>query len=307
MRIRSASLFAFAVLAVQGQDMTSRLPLGGFVYDAGARSLRALSGIPGSAYAGPSVAAGLDVAWASGFGAAVGVREGATVVLTSLQTLQPKEHSVPGLLTAKRVAWSARGTVAALYDGGSVQRLTVSSQVSAGPAVPVGFLGDVTALAVDDSGAIAIAAGGSVHLLQDSAVKEVASGLEGLLAISFGKNQVLYAGHANGIAEIRTDGSSKAVRQIVEGRAVTALAADRKAGRLFGIDAAARRVLVIDSAGTLVGELTLDREPTTLEVLQPDSVLLLNGIEGQGLPAIVLDITKDPAVFFIQVGDGNPA
>lgn len=306
MRIRSASLCLFAALAAQSQDMTSRLPLGGFVYDAGARSLRALSGVPGSAYAGPSVAAGLDVAWASGF-AAVGVREGAAVVLTSLQTLQPKEHSVPGLLTAKRVAWSARGTVAALYDGGSVQRLTVSSQVSAGPAVPVGFLGDVTALAVDDSGEIAIAAGGSVHLLQDSAVKEVASGLEGLLAISFGKNQVLYVGHAHGIAEIRTDGSSKAVRQIVEGRAVTALAADRKTGRLFGIDAAARRVLVIDSAGTLVGELALDREPTTLEVLQPDSVLLLNGIEGQGLPAIVLDITKDPVVFFIPVGDGNPA
>jgi hypothetical protein len=311
MSVRGAWSFLLLGLAVHGvavgQSFSSHPALSGFVYDPGTRALRAIPGIPGSAYAGHAVASDLDMAWPSATGAAVAIRGGEAILLTALETPAVREHRDHQLIVPAQVVWSPSGTVALLYSPGAgvIQRLTVSPEVSAAPPLPVGFLGqELTAIAISDSARIAFVAGGSLYLLHESAPREIAGGIA-TGALAFAADDLLYAAGESAVTAFHISQTGAATaRQIAEGRHISGLTVSRKTGRLFGIDPSARRLVIYDPVNSTSRELDLERTPSTLQILKTDSILLLNGIEAQGSPLIVLDIANDPTVFFIPV-DGS--
>ena len=150
------ALYALAISAWAQPSAGVAGPVTGFVFDAQSGAVRPMLGIPGAAYLGQVVAAGLNAASVAPDGsAALAVQQlGRLVLYTGLRGATPSvAFNVPGAIAgADRFAWGANST-AAVYSSrtGRAQILMglAQSPVAAAPIDLSGLPGQVTALAFD--------------------------------------------------------------------------------------------------------------------------------------------------------------
>jgi hypothetical protein len=208
--------FSFAVLAIavtpaHAQSSGFRRPAAGFVFSGSARSVRPLLGVPGSTYIGPPVLSDVDSASiAPGAPWAIAIRSGAATAVHGLSATS-SESTIDGLAlaTIDRVAWSRDGHFALLSSSSrnQVQRVRFSESGAQADAPADLPAGNISALAIDTTGArMAVGVAGA-----------------GLYLVTPDQSPVLLAHTANAAAAAFSD-----------------------AGRLFAIDAEARRVWEFD-------------------------------------------------------------
>jgi hypothetical protein len=288
----------FASVAVQAQGNITPT-LSGFLYNAQTRSLHAMRGVPGSAYVGSSaLAENLDGAWPAPAGAiAVVIRAGGTLVLRGLDQQEPQTEDVSGLLSdVSGVVWSPAGTAALLAAGGQVQVVRFADgRTRVEPAVETAFLGDLTAMAVNDAGEAVVAAGEGVYALAVGGNTRI-SDIGGIRKLRFGNGGYLYMAAADRLWRVNLD--ARPAEMLAEGIGITDFAVSRKSGWVYVTDSSRLVLEIFDAAGKKVTSLTLDRAPAKLDALVQDSLFLLNAPE-TGRPAIVLQTGDQPAVLFI--------
>jgi hypothetical protein len=152
-------LIASAALCLQAQTSQINGPVSGYVFDASARSLRPILGLPGASLFGDPLQFGFDVA-----SAFVAPRQDAAFVVAADHTVHVfrfdagavSERNLDSLPPApERVVFSPSGSAAALYAGGSiaiVKGLPDSPAVAGGMDLPSGTTLD--SLAISDDGAV---------------------------------------------------------------------------------------------------------------------------------------------------------
>jgi hypothetical protein len=303
--LRQAVIAAGLVTAAAAQPVKTEPILSGYLYDANARALRAILGIPGAASLSSAIVDGLDAAWPSpDRDHAVGIRGEHTLVFTGLKSLQPSEAAEIQLISRPaRVCWSARGRAAVLYspaerviqivrvDGG---RITPESPVS------VSSVGtDITALSVTDAGRVTLAAGGAVYVMTESGPAQQ-WGLTDATALA-SCDERLYAAAGGAIVELGPGGEISHRFASDFGASGIACAGER----VFTVHPLTPEIVVYRNDGTLDLRIPLDRQPSTLQPVQSDSVILLNGVEAERLPPLVLSVSGSPGVFFIPAGDAG--
>jgi hypothetical protein len=307
MRCLRGALLAMAACSICGaaEEIGAVPVLSGYLYDAQARALRAVLGVPGSAYVSEPVVDELDAAWPSpDRNHAIAVRREKTLVLTSLKTLHPGEAAhVHAAIRPTRVSWSARGQAAVLYSANesSLQIIRFAgSSVTAEAAISLrSVAGDLSALAITDSGNVSFSAGDAVYIVSESGPAQRWM-LAGTTSLAFCRGDRLYATAAGVLVELGTGGE---VRREPAADAPAAGVTCTNA-RLITADPRKPAIVVYESDGTSV-EISLDRPPSAVDPIQAGSVLLLNGPEDGRRPAIVLDVSGSPGVFFVPLGDAG--
>ena len=174
-------------------------PVSGFVLDARSRSLRPVNGMPGAALLGAPLAIPFQVRLAAvaarrDFALVAGIEDDSPAMLVrGLAQAAPEISGIEGAISgASRMALSGGGAAAVLYSAGrgQMQALTgLPDQPRAGDLVDVSGLGEITALAVDDSGARIFAgtADGVYLVAADGEARRLAGGA-GVAAIATANN-----------------------------------------------------------------------------------------------------------------------
>jgi hypothetical protein len=310
---RFALLPVFLVsLAPAGAQPAVAGPVSGFVYSA--NSVRPLLGVPGSAVAGPAIAAGLR--WASiapdGNWALLS-RRGRFITAGHLEEGAFAESSPAGLLSAvDQAVWSRNGSYALLYSTAlrQIQRVRFAdSGATADAPVSLAGLGAVTTLAIDASGnrmafgisgagaGLYLAGPGQSPALLASIAHPVSAAFNGagdaLFVLDLDARQILEFDNGSGpiqFASLPSEGTPcEPVGLAVSGTGRSLLLAD----------AANRAVLVYDRASrTLASTLALDFAPSRMEALSSRPAFLLNG-ERPNEWLMVLDGADNPKAYFV--------
>ncbi|MBI5281870.1 MAG: hypothetical protein HY858_09330 [Candidatus Solibacter usitatus] len=315
---------AVSVALAAAQDTVLRGPLSGLLVDPAGRSLRAIVGMPGAAYAGDPSVSGVDFASAAPNGeTALVSRNGGVSIVHALQTGTPAwlelSGQTPGISLA---AWSGSADSLALLDS-AARRLDLWSNLSAEPArlgsVDLTAISDpVVSLAVLPDGLHAFAAvqgetSAALYLLTPGETPRLLvplaragalllSGGE-LFAADLGRNEVLRIANWDRNPSVTAAAPSGLG---LDGPVGIALSADRSL--LYVANARSRQVLTVDLASASVrNTLDLDFIPTRLERLGPGSLYLLDrGVAG-AQPAQLLD-TAAQRVWFVPVSrSSDPA
>ena len=193
MRARFLSIFSVisVPLLLPAQPASQILgPVSGYVFDASARGLRPVLGMPGASLLGDSLNFGFEVAAVS-----VAPRQDAAFVTAAdgsfhyfrIQSGAPSEIVVNGMATPDHVAFSPSGTAAALQTGGSIQIL---SGLPGSPAIAStidarAFTG-LTSLALSDDGnALLLATASSIELFGGAADQGKIADTTGLALVAF--------------------------------------------------------------------------------------------------------------------------
>ena len=307
-------LIALGVLAVTGwaQQPSAGVagPVTGFVFTPSG-AIRPMVGLPGAAYLGGSVAAGLSTASVAPDGsAALAVPSNGQLILYSGLRATPVPLAVNGAIAAvDRFAWAPGGT-AAVYSSRSGQGqilMSVGPSPAAGAAIDLSSLpGPVTALAFDglrmlvgvsgDAGGIYLASAGGAGQRIAAAAKPSAIALAGssLYFADSQSQQILqiqnYAG-TPGVVLFANDSS-------INAPAGLQVSADGQ--RLLAANAGNQKVVVYDIVSrTPVETLSLSFAPTRLDRFGDSSVFLLND-GSQGPLYVVQDsAAAKPAVYFV--------
>jgi hypothetical protein len=288
-------------------------PVSGFVLDGGARAIRPVNGMPGSATQG----APLPLPFSVGL-AAISPRldfalvtdaagDGTPSLAAGLRSGEPQIAAIDGAIPADGIVLSDSGDTAALYSNrsGRLQFITgLPSQPRAGDAIDVGSLtGGVAALTLDTQGrnGVVLAGDGGVYWLSGRAALNWIVQVPGAGSAAFLANgsdvvvgskttgDVLLLHDAGGNLSISTlagarDGISSAVAvHAMNGSEVGVV---ERSGRLAAIDVNTSTVAWVDLAGAA------DR----LEMLA-GGLLVLNPAGPQ--PLLVLDISQGRTAYFV--------
>lgn len=299
-RLIAASVIAAFVSGASAQTADSNRLISGYVHDAVSRSLRPVVGVPGSAHLGTPAARQVDAAWVSPRNnAALVIRDGVTVLLLGLGTSSMREETEGLLASPARAAWNVSGDTLVLYSGEarSIQRVSVRGEsVTTRPAAALDHLGPVAAVTVDNSGRIAVATDSGIYVIRDSSGPERISDSTAA-ALAWGTADRLYAATEQGILAVTVTDSTS--RTLVTGIRASALGVSGRSSRIWAIEDEGHKLHLFNLEGEPGPVVDLERTPTSLGWLVDDSLLLLNGPESKGQPALLLDLTADPGVFFV--------
>ncbi len=307
-------------LTLAAQEASISGPLSGFVFDRASRSIRPIVGLPGAAYLGDAVAAGLDWAAVAPEGAvALAARDGRLWAVRGVGAEQTWVAVEGVVATPDRAAWNADGSLAVVYarEEGRVQFLrNLADDPVAGPAVELP--GRISALALESASGCAVAGveaprdGGLYLVCPEAPVRQLAAMAEpAAIALAGGGRDLFVAERATGrILEIRDFRDEAAVMVFAaspgEGWDPVGLAVSADQRRLFVADRAGQRVDAYEVATrTLLAQIAVDGEPSLLEPLSVKSVFLLRSAGGGGEPLLVLDAGREPAVYFVPAGRGE--
>ena len=268
--------------------------LSGYIFRPESRCLQAIQGIPGSAILSRALVSELDAAWPSPAGsAAIGLRDGNTLLIRELDKPEPRISIIPGLVISQSlVAWSSNGSLAALVSNtGSVQ--TIRIQDGRTQTFDPGFLGDVAAVAVSDSGDVAIAVtNNGVFTLTDNGPAQVSQNPD-IRKLRYGRAPFLvYGATVTDLAEIDTNSGTE--RVLFSGDHIAGFAVTPKG--LYIADAGKLSVASISTNGELTATMSLERSPEMMETLTLDSLFLLN-LPHDHQPAIVLPYDSQVVLF----------
>ena len=304
-------------------------PLIGFAARADGAGLYALQGFPGAAFPGPRLtlarAAGLPaISSAGSYAVARGARPGELLVYN----LRPNPGS--GMLLpssffvnaqADRIVLSPLGGVALLYDRGR-REVEVLAGLPRQPhslySVSLAGLGGVlTALAVSDDGAVALAAfsnengSGEIYRLQrevashaGTASRAAAAGRVVHMAFVPQSRDALAADYASGQVLMLKDGGRQGTHTVAgrsDGvRAPVAVEAST-GGSIFVVNEGSGTLVVIASEGASPSLFSCGCVATGLERLKdPDSFRLTTG---GGVQAVLQAAQDRPGMFYVPAGE----
>lgn len=296
-------------------------PVCGVIYDAPTRSLRPLLGVPGAAYLGGALVAGVDFASVAPSGKlALAVKDGQALLLTDLDRLQPAVLPLPAVLQdADRAAWAQDSSALALYSSarGWLQRVTgLDGAPVAGPPMEVSFPGGSVTLIATSHGAERIVLGvrgeisGGLYLIPaDGPPLEVASMADPGAVFFPAEGRTLYAvdRHSRRVLAVHNFPPGEVVT-LLEARDGVAdpvgIAVSGDGQRLFLADRSSRSVRVYEvSTRTLMAEVPLEAAPSLLQPLRGNALFLLNSGSRRGEPLFLLDARSAPAVYFVPASE----
>jgi len=307
--IRTLSFLLCLLPAALAQDGTQiGGPVSGTVLDHGSGSLRPMLGVPGAAYLGAGLVAGVDAAAISPDGeVALAVSQGKLQWISGLRELAPAGVPVDGAIDgADRLAWSPDGSFAAAYSSrsGQAQVLRIASRVpAAGPPIDIAL--PVTALAVSASGDLVAGAEGGVYLIAAGAAPRLlaAAARPASLAV---RGSTLYVADSAAGSILRVDNFATAAAASVFTDGVpspvgVALSSDGK--RLLAASRDGKFVGVWDLAsGSSGGHVELDCVPTELRAFGGRDIWLLNPDSVGTDPLYVATGGDQPAAWFVPAG-----
>jgi len=171
------SVISFSGGSLPAQQAELSGPLEGFIFDAPTGSFRAVIGLPGSAWLGPSILDGYrsgSVAPGKDYGLAF--KDGKCAFVSGLGSARASAYALPGAIAdAEGVVWSANGSLALLFSrtGNWIQTFAGIPD-SAAPQLSVDLSvlgGSLSGIATDTTGrriAIGVAGeSGGVYLITD--------------------------------------------------------------------------------------------------------------------------------------------
>jgi hypothetical protein len=299
---------------LNAQDTRLAGPVSGIVYHAPSRAVRPILGIPGAAYLGGDLLAGLDFAALSPDGrSAIAVKDGALYAVTGISTgeaVWTRLESSVG--EANRAAWSPGSKAVAVYSSTSrrLEFWSFGDSVEARAASDLSELaGTLTALCIEDSAARAFVAlesetEGGVYVVPAGTPARLLARAARPSAIAIASGgSLFFADRATSeIFELSDSGDvrlfANEARGVIDPIAI-ALSPDRLA--LITASRTGRNITIFDIASrALKGRLDLDFEPSRVEPFSR-SLYLLNEARASE-PLRVLDAEREPAVYFIPAG-----
>lgn len=317
---------ALCALAISGWAQPSAGvagPVTGFIFDAQSGAVRPMLGVPGAAYLGNVVAAGLKTASVAPDGStALAVQQlGRLVLYTGLRgATPPAALNVPGAIAAAdHFAWAANstGNAAAVYSSrtGQAQILTslAQSPVAAVPIDLSGLPGQVTALAFDGQrlilGVASNEAGGIYLASALSGIQRIAHAFSPS-AIDLAGGSLYFAdSQAQQIWQVQSYAGTPAAVLFANDSGINSPAGLQVSAdglRLYAANAGSRSLAVYDIASrSPVQSLELNFTPTRLDLFGDSSTFLLNGV-GQGPLYVVRDgAPGKAAVYFVPAAPGR--
>ena len=305
-------------LTLAAQEARLSGPISGFIFDRASRSVRPIVGLPGAAYLGDPLVAGLDWASAAPNGAAaLAMRDGKWYALRGLGEAAAWAEVDGGPSAPERVAWSPDGSAAVVSAPGGGLRFLRSLLESPTAAPTVELPGSVAALALESTGECAVAAvraegQSGVYLACPGAPARLLATMSepAAVALARGDRDLFAADRAGGILEIQDYREAARVMPFAEmpgaGWDPVGLAVSADQRLLWVAHRSEKRV---DSFGletrALAGQIGVPGEPTLLEPLAVRSVFLLRSAGGAGEPLLVLEAGGQPAVYFVPAGRGE--
>lgn len=299
--------------AVQG-------PVTGFLFDAPARAVRPMVGIPGAAYLGRAVITNADSASVSPNGKiALTMQKGRLIVYSGLGTVPVTRLPIKGAIVADIVAWAPDSGSAAIYSLSSAQ-LQILSGLQQTPAVgtPIGLdtlSGRVAALAFDGQRVIIALAGGDLSgiysLSAQSAPQRIASAVEPS-AVALAAGDLYFTDNrSRQIWQVHNYASQPAASLFATSDSISSavglqLSADGT--RLYVADAGSHLLNVYDVASRSVSEsIALTCAPTRLERFGNAAVFVLNAPVRSSRSIqplyVVADGPQKRSVYFVPAPD----
>ena len=288
-------------------------PVTGFVYDAQARAIRPMLGLPGAAYLGAPVVSALEAASVSPDGSTVvGIQAGRLVVYTGINNAAPPARRVPAAISgADRFAWAPSSAAAVVYSSTQAQVINLSGTPEAGAPISLaGIPGELAALAFDGSEIIAGSSGGIYVVTAQGAIERLASAASPSAIALAGSDLYFADQQANQIWQVSRYASQPAALLFAADDSIVSpvglqLSADGL--RLYVANAGNLKLAIYGVATrTLLRTLALSTAPAGLQRFGDPSVFLLNGATASRQPLYVLsDRGTDQAVYFVP--NPNPA
>ena len=280
MTVRNFCGFTLILLSaggLAGESAQLAGPVSGYVFDASARGLRPILGVPGSSLLGNPVDFGLEVGAAyvaPGQDAAFVRAAGGTFHLFRLQSGAATEVMVNGLAGApERVIFSPSGTAAALYRSGSVQIVTgLPASPAIASSLDVSAAGVPGSLALSDDGtSFLLASGRSVELIANGGGLQTLTATAGpaLLAFAPGRLEAAVADPAGAGVVLFRNLAGAAAPQVLAApdntiQSATALAFTPDGGRVLLANFGAQSVMAFDLAGGAPSSIACSCSPTAL-------------------------------------------
>jgi len=284
--ISLVALAACSTLAAQQGSLAG--PVTGFVYDAPARAVRPIQGIPGAALIGDPVSFGLDV-----HGAYVSPHQDAAFVSAAdgslhffrLTSAGPVETGIGGVnFVPQGVVFSPSGSAAALFAAGRVQvfrglpnapalaasmTLPASGGMQAAPAGRARSNGTaIPAFAISDDGQYLITAGGQLLSVNGDAHSVAAAGAGTMVAFAPGGHDVALLDPANGLTVIRDASGAGTLQKVAPAddtlTSSAGLAFSQDGAKLFVASASTQSVISFDLAAGTRATIACNCTPTTL-------------------------------------------
>ena len=305
--LKTVSLLLCLVPLAATAQVGTRLagPVSGIIFDAQARALRPMLGVPGASYLGAALAADLDAAVVSPDGErALAVSGGQLLLVTGLKSAvlaAPVDGAIAGV---DRMAWSADGAYAAVYSsGGASAQVLREAGAAAGPAMPVAFA--VTALAVGTDGDVAAGAADGVYLLAAGSAPRLLAPMGRVSALAVRGTSLYAADVANGslwtIGNFASSAEAALFAEGVDSPVGVQVSADGR--RLFVASADSRIVRLFDVASrTAVRQVELEVTPTELTGFGGRDLWLLNSGGSGADPLYVATGGDDAAAWFVPAG-----
>jgi hypothetical protein len=309
-------ILVIAALNLGAQQTSLSGPISGYVFEASSRSIRPIMGIPGAAYIGDAVAAGLDwAAIAPGGSSALARTGGEVYLITGLESNLSWSIVEGALPDAGRIAWSADAT-AAVIASSTEGRIQFIRAAAAGPAVDLP--GRVSALAMGPSGDYAVVgveaeAGGGLYLVGTEGEPRLLAAVGQAAAIALAANERdLFVADATSrqvleIANFRQEAARMVFADEGSGISDPVGLALSRDGRLLLLANKSQRTLnaYVLATRSLWSQIELDFEPSFLEPLSRNSLFLLKAGGEASEPLLVLDASREPAVYFVPAGRGE--
>lgn len=294
----SLRILALAVLPLSGQTLDG--PRTTLVFHPASRSVRPIIGMTGASYLGPALHADLDFASVSpGQKATILERAGRVTIVRNSADAVDVENAITAI---DRIAWSEDSTVTILFSSANRQVQWVVNG-SAEPAILLPENSRLLAAQPNAREAIVAAGGRLYRVTSQSAPAQI--GVFGDPAAATFNGDVLYVADtaSRQIFEIRDNSERPLLGQDDGIEAPTALRMSADGATLYVAAKSARTLSAYRiSDKTLLSRISLECEPSSLELLAPDTFLLSLGAKA-GEPLSVLSTRDGLAEAFIPAGD----
>lgn len=309
MRYKIFPLWLAAVAGMAGQQLSFDGPRSGFLFDDRVGEIRPILGVPGAAYLGDAVLAGL--AWASvapNAAVALGVRDDALYAVAGLDRLNPELQPIANAtVLPDRAAWSAEGSVAVVYVSGSGWAQVIRDFASRPVASEPIFLGpDVTALAVDAQGRVVAGREDGLYFAAPDELRRLPVPAVRVASLAISASKLWLAAADGQVLEIQDYAAQPRIAALDQLGDPVGLAVAPDGSALYAADRASRAILVYDLVRRVpAARLELEVDPAMLEPLSGGSIFLVRKPVVPTDPLWVFKAQPEPGIWFVPARRGE--